>query len=61
MGEQSPDLVVCTRKDQVKISVDRLHGVRLMALAVEISVRDGQPQLEDHLRSVLSRVQRPAD
>jgi tetraacyldisaccharide 4'-kinase len=61
VGEQSPDLVVCTRKDQVKISVDRLHDVRLLALAVEISVRDGQPQLEDHLRSVLSRVRRPAD
>jgi tetraacyldisaccharide 4'-kinase len=60
-GEHSPEMVVCTRKDQVKIAVDRFGGARLLALAVEISVLNGQPQLEEHLRSVLSRVNRPAD
>ena len=58
VSEASPDLVVCTRKDQVKLAVDRLHRVPLMAVAVEINVMDGLPQLEKHLHRVLSRLDR---
>ncbi len=56
LSEQSADLVVCTRKDQVKIALDRLAGVRLMALAVEINVLHGLTDLENHLHSLLAQV-----
>ena len=55
----SADLAVCTRKDQVKIAVDRLGDVRLLALAVEIEVLRGLKELECHLQSVLAEVDCP--
>jgi tetraacyldisaccharide 4'-kinase len=58
VSDASPDLVVCTRKDQVKLAVDCLNRVPLLALAVEIKMMDGLPQLEQHLRCLLSRLDR---
>ena len=45
-----PDAVVCTQKDLVKIEIDRLENVPLLALTVELQVLKGTSELHNLLQ-----------
>ena len=48
-----PDLIVCTHKDLVKLNVDRIAGVRLYALQIELDALDGMEELEQRLQMIV--------
>ena len=49
------DVVVCTHKDLVKLSVDSLGGVPLWAVTVDVAFSRGQSELESLLTKLTQR------
>jgi len=58
------EMVVCTRKDLVKLEVEAVGATPLRAVAVELQFLEGQPAmeaaLEPHLRAALQRAADPS-
>lgn len=50
------DVCVCTGKDLVKLGADRLGGIGLWALRIEMQVRTGAEILDEHLMRVVGLV-----
>ena len=48
----SPDLFVCTHKDLVKIELERLGGIPLRALLVEMQILVGEPAMHELLEEL---------
>jgi tetraacyldisaccharide 4'-kinase len=46
------DRIVCTHKDLVKLATDRLDGVPLSAIEIELSITDDDQVLETRLRQI---------
>lgn len=49
---ESPDMVVCTHKDLVKINTDSLGDLPLRAVTIGLNLTSGVEAIEDRLRSV---------
>jgi len=58
-NDSSSQAVLCTHKDLVKITADRLGGKPLYAVQLDLEITAGLPALESKLAAVLSNV--PAD
>ena len=55
LRDATVDLCVCTHKDLVKINVDRLAGIPLYALQIELSVFEGKAELENQLLKLVDQ------
>ncbi|KAA1258846.1 Tetraacyldisaccharide 4'-kinase [Rubripirellula obstinata] len=53
------EAIICTHKDLVKIQTDRLAGVPLMAISVELTFRDDPGPLYDKLTALIGVVTDP--
>jgi len=60
-GEHRADVLLCTHKDLVKLSIDRIGDLPLRAIRIGIQIGSGQAALEDRLaRAALTRDSKPA-
>jgi tetraacyldisaccharide-1-P 4'-kinase len=55
-SQHGADLVVCTRKDLVKLRLITLGSIPLRAVAIEQSFRAGQDQFEQRLASIAAEI-----
>ena len=53
--------VVCTHKDLVKLRADRLGGVPLSAILIELTIVQGSDALHAALEDVMAKVGRPCE
>jgi len=54
LGDQT-HWIVCTHKDLVKLQTDRLGGIRLVALQIELTLHGDTRTLDDMLESIAER------
>ena len=54
-AEQASELIVCTRKDLVKIQRDTLGGKALWALEIELAITRGQPEFAARLAELAAQ------
>ncbi len=48
------EMLVCTHKDLVKIQTDRIAGIPLMAISIDLTFRDDPQPLYDQLKSLVN-------
>ncbi|MFG0288932.1 MAG: tetraacyldisaccharide 4'-kinase [Rhodopirellula sp. JB044] len=53
-SSNTPELVLCTHKDAVKIAVDELAGLPLGYLQIDLAYRSGEAELQELLMSLLA-------
>jgi tetraacyldisaccharide 4'-kinase len=53
---QQADVLVCTRKDLVKLRVPTLGGIALWAVNIEIGFLAGQDELEEKLKQIAAQI-----
>ncbi|MCA9216400.1 MAG: tetraacyldisaccharide 4'-kinase [Planctomycetales bacterium] len=53
-----PDLLVCTHKDLVKLNVDRIAGVQLLALLINVEFISDSGPFEDRLSAIANLIER---
>ena len=56
VSESGAALAACTHKDLVKLGIDRLEGIPLWAVRVEMDVRRGSEHLESALEQIAAKV-----